>query len=106
LTAIGCTIAPRNGIDTDLDLSDEAQVESLAIVEHDRWMAERTAHGWTFGEVRDEQARKHPRIRPWNELTEVDRDKDRDAVRDIPLVLADFGLQIVRLPQCTVTLGR
>lgn len=105
LTAIGCTIAPRNGVDTGMDLTDDTQVESLAIAEHDRWMAERESQGWTFGEVRDEEAKTHPSIRPWSELTEADRDKDRDAVRDIPLVLADFGLQIVRLPQCTVTLG-
>jgi hypothetical protein len=30
-------------------------------------------------------------------LTEDYRDKDRDAVRNLPAVLADTGLQIVRL---------
>jgi hypothetical protein len=88
-----------DGTGLGADLDDDAEVESLAIAEHDRWLTERISHGWTFGEVRDEVAKTHPSIRPWCELSEAERDKDRDAVRDIPLVLADFGLRLVRLPQ-------
>jgi hypothetical protein len=33
---------------------------------------------------------------PWSELAEANRDKDRDVVRLLPEILAEFGLEVVR----------
>ncbi|GAA2356152.1 hypothetical protein Cme02nite_49200 [Catellatospora methionotrophica] len=101
LTRLGCTVAPRTG--DGIETADDVQVESLAVTEHERWMDERVRQGWTYGDVRDEHAKTHPSIKPWDQLPESEREKDRDVVRDIPLILADFGLQVVRLPQRTAT---
>ena len=58
-------------------------------------MDERRADGWTLG-ARDDKARTHPSLVPWDELPESEKEKDRDVVRAIPDLLAAAGLTIVR----------
>ena len=62
--------------------------ERLARVEHDRWAAHRYLQGWSFGEVRDDARKQHPSLVPWAALSEGEREKDRDAVRRVPDLLA------------------
>jgi hypothetical protein len=73
-----------------------AELDGLARAEHERWMAQRIEAGWTYGPVRDNDRKIHPMIVPWEQLSELERDKDRDAVRHIPDVLARVGLRVVR----------
>jgi hypothetical protein len=100
LRRIGCTIAPRSARMPAFDLRGD-ELEVLAVQEHDRWMAERAGRGWRHGPVRDDRKKLHPDLVPWDELTEASKEKDRDAVRNLPTVydtaLAEVGLQIVRL---------
>jgi hypothetical protein len=74
----------------------DTEIEQLAREEHDRWSAERTASGWSHGVTRDEAARTHPSLVDWADLSDAEKDKDRDAVRNIPAVLATVGLGVVR----------
>jgi RyR domain len=74
------------------------ELERLARAEHRRWVAQRRAAGWTYAAVRDDRRRRHPMIIKWEKLPEREREKDRDAVRHIPDVLAQVGLQAVRRP--------
>ncbi|GGM37077.1 RyR domain-containing protein [Dactylosporangium sucinum] len=96
LTEVGCTVAPRR--DAGVDLSQDPKFETLAEQEHIRWMDERIRQGWTYGEVRDDATKRHPSLVPWQSLAESEKEKDRAAVRDLAAVLADCGLQIVRVP--------
>lgn len=43
---------------------------------HDAWMAEKVAAGWVFGRIKDEQAKTHPCIVPYDALPEFQRAKD------------------------------
>lgn len=70
------------------------EVEELAIMEHRRWVAERTEAGFVFGPTRE--GNKHPDLRPWDDLDKRTRDKDRDAVRNLPALLARAGLYLAR----------
>lgn len=74
----------------------EAELDVLARAEHTRWTQERLAAGWTYAVVRDDEAKHHPSLVAWDFLSEAEKDKDRAAVRSIPVVLAAAGLQIVR----------
>jgi aspartate-semialdehyde dehydrogenase len=71
-------------------------MESLAEAEHQRWCDERTAQGWTYGPVRDNEKRLHPNLVPWSELTDADKEKDRQMMREISKVLARRGLTFVK----------
>ena len=53
-----------------------------------------------MGQTRDDARKIHPDLRPWEQLADEIRERDRIAVsgleRDFADVLADFGLQIIR----------
>lgn len=66
----------------ELSSSDNA-IEALAIAEHRRWMAEKIVAGWRHAPNRDDARRLHPSIRPYDELTEEEKQKDRNTVRAV-----------------------
>ena len=44
--------------------------------------------GWTWGEQRDDERKKHPDLIPYDELTEEEKDYDRDtSLQTIKLIL-------------------
>jgi hypothetical protein len=72
------------------------ELEQLAIHEHDRWVAERRAAGWTAGPARDVERKVTPFLVPWEALSEEIREYDRDAVRAIPDLLRLAGMEVRR----------
>ena len=63
--------------------SSEATIEALAVAEHRRWMAEKIVAGWRHAQQRDDARRLHPSIRRYDELTEEEKQKDRNTVRAV-----------------------
>ena len=59
----------------------EQNIELLAEAEHDGWMESKLISGWRLAEKRDNARRLHPSLVPYNDLRQVDKDKDRNAVR-------------------------
>ena len=99
LQLAGCVAVPRplvalNGVPFEFD---PKQVEPLARLEHERWMEDLQRDNWTAGPEKDPERLTHPNLVPWDQLTEADRDKDREAVRAIPAVLARAGFEVVRV---------
>ena len=74
----------------------DAELETLSRHEHIRWMNAMLAAGWRYGVPRNNAAKIHDQIKPWEQLDEPNRDKDRDAVREIPQMLAAAGFIIRR----------
>lgn len=63
-------------------------VEILAQTEHLRWMAEKFLSGWRFTEgEKDAVKRLSPSLKPWHLLEESEKQKDRDAILYIPVML-------------------
>lgn len=75
---------------------DDGELEVLARLEHDRWVADRVSAGWTRGPRIDPARREHPSLIPFDDLSQEEQDKDRTAVAAIPDVLSRAGLGIVR----------
>lgn len=61
----------------------ERMLEVLAEAEHRRWMAEKILAGWRFGENRDNSRKLHPSIKPYDQLTAAEKQKDRDTVQSV-----------------------
>jgi len=84
---------------TDDDAADEIlveELESMARLEHERWVDERRANGWTLG-AKDTARQQTPYLIPYDELPEEIKEYDRDVVRALPLVLARAGMSMRRL---------
>ncbi|MCM3886405.1 NAD-binding protein [Frankia sp. R82] len=102
LRAQNLMLLPAGAADTDFAFT-EAEIEHLAPLEHQRWLRERTAEGYRLGPVRQDSGsdRRHPAMVGWDALTDVDRDRDREVIRTMPMILAEAGLRIVRLDEPT-----
>ena len=99
LAESGCIVVPAPLVDPDRPgfAFSEDQVEELAKQEHDRWCEDLKRDGWKLTTGRkDPRHRLHPLLVPWDELSEDDRDRDRDPVREIPAMLAQAGFRIER----------
>ena len=85
LAALGMRIA-KGSKDASLDKRiDSHQLETLARMEHYRWVAERLLSGWSFGEPSDER-KTRPQFRSYEELSDKDRDNDRTVVRTLEAI--------------------
>jgi hypothetical protein len=72
-------------------------MEAMAEAEHDGWMAHRARTGWRRGETRDDDAKLHPSMIPYADLSETEKDKDRSNIRHYPQFVARAGGRIVRV---------
>lgn len=70
----------------------DAETELLARMEHERWMADRLLAGWRYGPPpKSERHKTNPNMVPWGQLDEVNRDRDRQAVREMNWWLRNAG---------------
>jgi hypothetical protein len=72
------------------------ELESLAIIEHHRWIADRVSRGWRYGANRNNNLMLHPDLVPYEALKEVDKEKNRNSVQALIKILAQQGLIVVR----------
>jgi hypothetical protein len=72
----------------------EKHIELLSEAEHDGWMEYKQLTGWIRGD-RDSGKKMHPGLVPYQELTDQEKQKDRDAVRHYPDVLEKVDYKIV-----------
>jgi hypothetical protein len=97
LAELGCIMVPAFDPSLTFEYRDEDEVLVLARLEHDRWMRERLGRGYEYGPVRE--GRFHPDLVPWEELSERAREKDVQAVRNIPAMLTAVGFQVLRVTE-------
>lgn len=77
-------------------LIDNETLELLAEAAHKVWMEGKIRDGWQLGPVTDKKAKVHSCLVPYDQLSETDRESDRDFVRGIPRILEMAGLKIVK----------
>ena len=92
LDAANLKLAPKGGANALKEIPAEL-IEYLAELEHEAWMRERVASGWTAG-PRSAENKTTPYLVPYSELTEEIKDFDRDAVRNIPKLADRIGMAV------------
>jgi voltage-gated potassium channel Kch len=98
LSRIGCDIGPITDWDSPLDFSfTPDEIEYLARIEHERWMLEKTRAGGSYGPSRNERGKIFPTMIPYDQLSEREKQKDRDTIIRIPLLLSLIDFQVYRL---------
>lgn len=69
--------------------------ERLAAHIHETWAQGRRKEGWTYGDRRDDAAKTHPGLVPYDDLSESEKEYDRQtALETIRSILA-LGYRVV-----------
>ena len=76
---------------------DDEMLERLSAAVHEVWMEGRLKEGWRLGGQIDKKEKIHTCLVPYEELTETDKESDRDVVRGIPRILAMAGYRLTPL---------
>jgi hypothetical protein len=96
LRRIGCGFGPPQGQQAAVMRFTKEEIEILAEMEHDRFVAERRTAGFTLGE-KDLKKKTSPYLVPWDDLSDEVRSWDRNAVQIIPELVARAGFEVYRL---------
>ncbi|MEA3325753.1 MAG: RyR domain-containing protein [Chloroflexota bacterium] len=97
LQKIGYGIEPLHDWDASYFQFSPVEVEMMAQMEHEHWIEERLRSGWTFAPSPEDPINKtHPDLVPWDQLTETDREKDRQTIYTLPRTLARAGFQVFK----------
>lgn len=63
---------------------------------HEVWAQGRLDEGWTYGPERDDARKKHPGLVPYEELTEAEKDYDRNTALSTLRLITRLGFTITR----------
>jgi hypothetical protein len=72
----------------------EDLIEKLAAHNHDIWAQGRIAEGWTWGRQRDDTAKNHPDLVPYADLSEGEKQYDRNSVIETLKAIVALGYDI------------
>lgn len=70
--------------------------EQLAKNVHEVWAQNRLEQGWTYGNERNDELKHHPCLIPYDELSEVEKDYDRDTAMETIKLILKLGYKITK----------
>lgn len=73
----------------------EALAEDIARNVHEVWAANRINEGWTYGPERNDFARTHPCLVPYEELPENEKQYDRNTSQETLKLILSLGFDII-----------
>ncbi len=82
------------GVEIPAELMELA--EQMARNVHEVWARSRMAEGWTWGPERDDAARHHPCLVPYDELPESEKEYDRATSQETLRLILKLGFGISR----------
>ena len=97
LRQVKCDFIPITDREIEMFNFKPEEIETLAELEHERFVEEKERRGWKQGTTRCNDKKIRTDLLPWEELSEELKDLDRNAVKAIPQLLARAGLEIYRL---------
>lgn len=84
---------------TTNSLSDKSFDETLEILSknvHNQWMAGRIAEGWKYGQQRNDERKEHPGIIPYENLSDEEKEYDRQTVIATIRGLVECGFEVTK----------
>ena len=73
-----------------------ALAEEIAKNVHEVWSEGRMKDGWTYGEERDDARKHHPCLVPYENLTETEKEYDRNTSQETLKLIMKLGFRIVK----------
>lgn len=87
---------PINTKDVVLPQEMNALAEQIAKNVHEVWSAGRIADGWKYGEERNDALKQHPCLVPYEELSEEEKEYDRNTSQETLKLIMKLGFKIVK----------
>jgi hypothetical protein len=72
----------------------EELVERLAENNHDIWAQKRIDEGWRYGRRRNDDAKEHPDLMPYDQLPESEKEYDKTTVVEVLKTIVAFGYEL------------
>lgn len=87
---------PRPADTSEVRLPEELLplIEEMARNVHEVWAQNRMNEGWTYGERRDDDAKKHPCLVPYEQLPESEKEYDRATSQETLKLILKSGFEI------------
>lgn len=87
---------PRPADTSEVRLPEELLplIEEMARNVHEVWAQNRMNEGWTYGVRRDDNAKKHPCLVPYEELPESEKEYDRATSQETLKLILKSGFEI------------
>lgn len=74
----------------------EALTEHMARNIHEVWAQSRLSQGWRYGEKRDDDLKTHPSLIPYEQLSEQEKQYDRDTALSALKFIVKEGFKITK----------
>lgn len=87
---------PIDTSDVTLPAELESLIEKVAKNVHEVWALSREDQGWTYGEVRNDELKEHPCLVPYEDLSEVEKQYDRDTAVSTLKLIIKLGFKITK----------
>ena len=87
---------PLNTGKTILPVELEEIIESLAKNVHEVWAQRRLAEGWRYGVERNDKRKEHPSLVSYEELSENEKEYDRQTAMETIRFILSHGYEIIR----------
>lgn len=95
LAAVGYVMIPSRSNEPPLEFPGD-DLERLARLAHELWMADKLAAGFTLGKPAPENPKQNEYLVEWEQVPEGIKQIDRDLIRGIPKILAEAGYTIIK----------
>lgn len=82
---------------SDIRLPEELNelIEQIAKNVHEVWAKNRIDEGWTYGAERNDELKQHPCLIPYEELSEIEKDYDRNTAISTLKLICKLGFKII-----------
>lgn len=90
------TYTPKPIDTNDVELPKELELlaEKLAKNVHDVWSERRIREGWSYGTERNDDKKEHPCLVPYEELSESEKEYDRNTSIETLKLILKLGFRI------------
>ncbi|HIA67043.1 TPA: hypothetical protein EYN98_13485, partial [Candidatus Poribacteria bacterium] len=91
------TYKPKPIDTSNVQLPDELEnlTELLSENTHEIWAQGRINDGWTYGEVRNDENLEHPCLVPYDQLSESEKEYDRNTAMEALKAIQHLGYQLI-----------
>lgn len=85
---------------TNIHLTEDIRelTELLARNTHNVWARQRLSDGWRYGPERDDRRKEHPSLVPYEELSDGEKEYDRQTALETLKAIIALGYQVEKAP--------